>query len=136
MSLKSRRRLMNRPRNQLDEPEMVSLIPVDDSLPFPWNDRTKYVVLRLSTGTQTELTSNYPIYIIKDNERYYRPVMADGPSWGYEDFPEDVDISELGSVKYQVNKWSGAAENFNRCNFPVQELRYTNNGKKLYIVRE
>ena len=134
MSLKSRRKLLLHIKHcGLDEPEMISVLPIDtNAIPFPYSSQPYAFSLQNKIKS-----SDYPFYIYKRTERDYALVSTDVSvigSWAAE--PITADTSELGDVTYYMDKWSSDRGNFGVCNYPIQEVRYSDDGTKLFIVRE
>lgn len=137
MSLINRRKLLlhNTQSGGSDEPEMISVLIVDtNTIPFPYSEDKPYAFL-LQNSIKS---SNHPFYILKASYRDYKLFTTDekvlGGSWAVDHITEDT--SELGDGIYLKDKWTKDFSSFGVCNYPVQEVRYSDDGTKLYIVRE
>lgn len=137
MSLASRRRMMLKGVTKEEEPEIdwsMSVLKKDDTIPFPYTEY-KYGFLWLQD--KKVKSSDHPIYIFKQTRRDYKVVAAQPYKIGIKGFsPVTVDTSDLGDGKYYMWDKTSDFGNFGGCNYPVLEVRYSDDGTKLIVVRE
>lgn len=141
MSLKSRRKLLlhNAQGGGSDEPEMISVLKVDTSIiPFPYDDEYKYAYQIGNPPNFRIGSSPSPVYIYKATYRDYKLIAkAPADKTGKTMIPlENVDTSELGNGEYYISKYGQDYGNIGVCNYPVQEVRFSDGGTKLIVVRE
>lgn len=135
MSLESRRRMMLKGGTKEEEPEIdwsMSVLKKNDTIPFPYSEY-KYAL----SWHGTIISSDNPIYIYKATWRDFFFVMKEPyNSQGKGMIELTVDTSDLGDGIYFIAKYNADYSTINGCNYPVLEVRYSDDKTKLYVVRE
>lgn len=137
MSLASRRRMMLKGGTKEAEPEVdwsMSVLKKDDTIPFPYSERPYAFHWRQGNVIKS---SDHPFYILKTTWRDYKLFTTDPKAIGIKNFNVvSVDTSDLGDGEYYCWTTTSDFGNFGGCNYPVLEVRYSDDRTKLYVVRE
>ena len=133
MSLASRRKMML--KSGTKEPVIdwsMSVLKKNDAIPFPYSEY-KYAL----SWHEKIISSDNPIYIYKTTWRDYSIVMKKPYNSQDKGMIElTVDTSDLGDGIYFIAKYSADHNTINGCNYPVLEVRYSDDRTKLYVVRK
>lgn len=135
MSLASRRRMMLKGGTKEEEPVIdwsMSALKKSDTIPFPYSECKYAVSLRDRT-----ISSDNPIYAYKKTWKDYLFIMKEPYITHGKTMTElTVDTSDLGDGTYFIARFSDEYGNIYGCNYPVLEVRYSDDGTKLIVVRE